>query len=480
MCGLFGVAVDRKSGLLKKHTDFIEQAMYVDALRGWDSTGLAILDESMGSKVHKRALPAADFMMSRVGLRAMKDANSTKTRVVIGHNRAATVGDVRDEYSHPFKYDHITGAHNGTLRSRRGLVNTNSPVDSMDLIHAFSRTEPEDYTRLLREVDGAYALTIANSKDGLLYFVRNTARPLNIMWDDSDMYWGSEAGMLWWLLERNKVNIDKVEHLEVEPHRLYSYDIKSGDLVYTDYKPKPVATTSTVGGASKISSGNSRTYGVGPSFNGEERVTAEELLKAKILHKSDMEGNAFAVNISWRPYNQSGNTLKSSWGELTGEWYYDASQSVRFSADGVPKEIADAIIEEDGGVVMFTPFGGYRSTKDKSLIRVCARLKDLNRCVPEDDGDTDGESAEVAQTGNKKSNVTSIDSHRLARGDVSDFTQQELDVALDKGCTGCKRTLGLGDLETVGIYNRKVFCGDCSESYESSLEEGKEEKSAVH
>lgn len=475
MCGLFGVATNRNGGLTYKQTDFLEQAAYVDALRGWDSTGFAVLDKDMnGVGVYKRALPAADFLLSRVGLRAMKEAKKTSVRAVIGHNRAATVGSVNDDYAHPFQYGHIIGAHNGTLKSRRGLVNNNSPVDSMDLIHAFSACDPEDYVKFLRKVDGAYALTIANAKTGLLYFVRNNGRPLNLIWDDSDLYWGSEVGMLWWLLERNKIDINgkSIEHLEVEPHRLYSYDPSSGELEYVDYIPEPV--TSHVSKPAARLTGPSN---AGSVYAREELINVDQLISSKILHKSDLDGTALAVDLQWRPYNQSGNNIKNSWGELTGKWYVDAKSYVKLSIDGVPQEVADTIIKEDGGIAMFTPTHGYRDVNTKELLRICSRLRSISRCTDATDGDTDKE--EEVQTDSKKSNVTPIRKHRLERGDIDTFTQEELDTALDKGCSGCKRNMDYGDLSTLGIYNGKIFCGECSDQYEESLA-NEEVSDAVH
>src|SRR3546814_12623264 len=43
------------------------------------------------------------------------------SKAFIGHNRAATLGKVNGLNAHPFRYDNIMGAHNGTLDTQSWL-----------------------------------------------------------------------------------------------------------------------------------------------------------------------------------------------------------------------------------------------------------------------------------------------------------------------------------------------------------------------
>lgn len=484
MCGLFGVATDRTTGLLKRQEDYVQQAMYVDALRGWDSTGLAVIDSKWNASVFKRALPAADFALTRVGTAGAKAAAKSTTRVVIGHNRAATVGSVTDDYAHPFKYGNVVGAHNGTLRSRRGLVNTTAPVDSMDLIHAFSEIPPDEYADLLSKVDGAYALTWVNGDTERLYFARNSQRPLTLVWHGKDLYWGSEAMMVYWLMDRNKIDVNgkDIETLELETNTLYTYDPKTGNLEEESYTPKtyPVKkhTNSHSSGARRYVGGSSTSISQDGKTYMTTYINAEGLLKRKLLCDQDMKGWSWASDISFEPYPSS----NGSHGALSGKWYYDSSNSVRWECNGVPKEIADKIINDDAGSVFFTPTGGDVGQITGKLVCIRTSVKYLQRCTSGETGSTDGKGTNIVPF--KKEPVDSpkedTKGKRLVPGTFDHWSQEELDAHLDRGCSVCSRTMGLGDLETMAVYNNRVVCGSCADEYEASITSKEDATHAVH
>src|SRR6056297_2197388 len=152
MCGLFGIA--NSTSLIHSEKRFIEQATFVGTLRGFDSTGMGLVDKNNDMQIHKRALAGPDFASSRVGQKCFDDLSSSF--VVIGHNRAATRGVVKDYTAHPYAFGSIIGCHNGTLEYNSGLDIKGHPVDSMNLIEALSKAEQNDkasgYAELLSTV----------------------------------------------------------------------------------------------------------------------------------------------------------------------------------------------------------------------------------------------------------------------------------------------------------------------------------------
>lgn len=188
MCGLVGVA-----GKLTMKTDKIFKTLLIlDAIRGTDSTGVAAVDRTDEVRVVKQVGNPYELMQYKNFDTAMNKMN----RALIGHNRYATQGMVNRKNAHPFEFDTLVGAHNGTLWQKHKLLNSNNfTVDSENLFH---HIEEEGVDSFLKVADGAWSLVWWNKEEEELKFLRNKERP---MWmatsqDDKLLVWASERWMI--------------------------------------------------------------------------------------------------------------------------------------------------------------------------------------------------------------------------------------------------------------------------------------------
>jgi glucosamine 6-phosphate synthetase-like amidotransferase/phosphosugar isomerase protein len=122
--------------------------------------------------------------------------NANNSCAFLGHNRKATRGLVNDYNAHPFQIDHIVGCHNGTLygSSQDRLekeLGEKFPVDSMALIAGIAAFGVE---KTITDLEGAWALTWVDLKEGSLNFLRNKDRPLwyAVAEDNKFIFWASE------------------------------------------------------------------------------------------------------------------------------------------------------------------------------------------------------------------------------------------------------------------------------------------------
>lgn len=184
MCGIVGYVSTRPHGLYSRDLDLIEQMLIFNMVRGKDSTGVFCRKgnaDIIGTKTasHPMHLFETDQWS---GFR--KEAMATG-RFVVGHGRAATRGEVKNDNTHPFVENNIILVHNGTLHRTKNITDVNTEVDSHAIAHALTEKTPEE---VIRELDGAFALVWFNTETNKLHAVRNDQRPLFILSDADDGY----------------------------------------------------------------------------------------------------------------------------------------------------------------------------------------------------------------------------------------------------------------------------------------------------
>jgi hypothetical protein len=180
----------------------------VSCLRGTDSTGIAVAHSKWGGyraptfEVIKDTYSSPDFF-------SLKDVDALITKknsfAVLGHCRAATYGSVTPENAHPFQFDHIIGAHNGTCTSFNPAKNDPTYKDRSDSFMLFKNLAENGLQDTVDKAGyGAYALVWFNRKSMCLNFLRNSQRPLFLMHsqDNSTLLWASEKVFLDFVVRR--------------------------------------------------------------------------------------------------------------------------------------------------------------------------------------------------------------------------------------------------------------------------------------
>lgn len=222
MCGNIGMITDSVNAFTRK---FMWQGLYVDALRGMDSTGLATVDKDGEIMINKKAMPAIDFLnLKKVDNQIDDYAN----RVFIGHNRAATFGAINNVNAHPFQYGKITLVHNGSLKVTSNLPDHKDfDVDSENIAHSMNKIGDIETLKLL---NGAFALVWWDSEEKRVKMCRNDERPLTVgkVKGKNTIIWASEENMLSFTAGRTGLTLE--DTWDLPTNCIASFDPESKDI----------------------------------------------------------------------------------------------------------------------------------------------------------------------------------------------------------------------------------------------------------
>lgn len=210
MCGHVGVA----GHLTKKEEDVFKQLLIVDSLRGTDSTGVAVIPSFQPVKVVKDIGNPYELMDRKSFDKALLGLN----RAIIGHNRYATVGGVDKNTAHPFEFDTLVGAHNGTLTNKWNFDNhSDFAVDSQALFNQINKTGLKD---AMSKATGAWCIIWWDKVNESINFLRNKERPLWMVRtsDGKTLFWASELWMLEGVLARNNIAFEDPHFLDHDLH----------------------------------------------------------------------------------------------------------------------------------------------------------------------------------------------------------------------------------------------------------------------
>jgi Glutamine amidotransferase domain len=181
--------------------------LFLDTIRGFDSTGVFGVDNNSNVVVHKDAVHGVDFLITKE-YREFKAEMIMKGKFVVGHNRAATRGTINDVNAHPFVVDDkIVLVQNGTYKGdHKHLKNTD--VDTEAVAHVIS--ENDNVTEALQKINAAYALVWYNAEKKELNLIRNSERPLYLVeFYNTGFAFASEAIMLEYAFTRADMKIKK-------------------------------------------------------------------------------------------------------------------------------------------------------------------------------------------------------------------------------------------------------------------------------
>ncbi len=215
MCGILGLVTNFSNGGQWKDVQMFEDLLYFDAVRGRDSTGVAMLTNEAGARLLKSAGHAQQFILSKEWDELGSEFIS-KGKALIGHNRKKTVGAVSDDTAHPFLIDNrYMFIHNGTLYSHKHLADTE--VDSEALgIHLTKCKTKEELEEALSNVYGAYACSWIDIEQEKLFLLRNKDRPLYLGKYKDGWAFCSESGMMRAAFGREGVLFDEVQEVPAD------------------------------------------------------------------------------------------------------------------------------------------------------------------------------------------------------------------------------------------------------------------------
>lgn len=224
MCGLVGIA----GNLSFQDEATMKRLLIFDYFRGPDSTGMGTLRKDGSTRLAKAAVNPCDFFE----MKSFTDALSASASLVfLGHNRYATKGKINGGNAHPFEYGHILGAHNGTLteaswKALNELNGVDTDVDSQALILAISNFGIDEVVPLL---EGAWALTWIDTKEGTLNFLRNKERPFWYAYEKGykKIFWASEYPII-----RAAVEMSTTKYEYATCDEGYSFRATAEDMHY--------------------------------------------------------------------------------------------------------------------------------------------------------------------------------------------------------------------------------------------------------
>lgn len=210
MCGITGFITTKAE---HNADDFIKDSFMAGSVRGTDSAGILYVDTKKGEyELHKLPVNGTMFTTDNVAARLARKVSSPNS-LAICHTRAATQGSVSINTAHPFEcYTDdeayfLVGVHNGTLQNWKSKKGANAyEVDSEWALNHILR----EGDKAFEDFTGAYTFVWwEGDNPDSLFIARNKERPMHVCFlENGGMAYASEAGMLYWLLERRGIKMD--------------------------------------------------------------------------------------------------------------------------------------------------------------------------------------------------------------------------------------------------------------------------------
>ena len=239
MCGLVGVfgTINHKEKVAFKWL------LNFDTTRGEHSTGVLSVSPTNETHVYKE-LGTPYKLFDKFPEQFPKGVYEGKTQLLMGHNRFATQGAIVAENAHPFEFENVIGAHNGTVAAWacNSLHNNNLyEIDSQKLYAQLNHNA--DVQELWKHLEDSHttaaSLTFWDKRDSSLNFVRNSQRPMVVVLskDGNTLFYASEEWMLTIACGVSGVSIQKPETLDKNHH--YKLSIKEGKMVLNKKAVEP-------------------------------------------------------------------------------------------------------------------------------------------------------------------------------------------------------------------------------------------------
>lgn len=491
MCGLTGffslnAHTDRTTYQHKKA--FMQQMLYLSALRGRDSTGLALCNmrNAIPDMLYKRAMESSDFLqLDRTGalLTAVDDA-----LVVLGHTRSKTVGNVGDDEAHPFKYEHITMIHNGSVTNYKSLLAKDDSCDvQTDSAHIAYSMAYYGAKETLEKLNGAFCIAWYDALEKTFNIARNEERPLYFIevpaW--KGLAFASELGMLASTLDRIGIKC-KGKFLWPQEYQILTW--KTEPSASLEYKTTPFAerpsrqihsqsgtrpggtnkqisgqpTAATTGGQGQLTlSGKETTVSTTLINSGKHTTPASKKAIAKATqrlqkHKIPYNSTWKCFTKDWIPYKSNRTNVGCLVCELDGTFFkgmevliHNIKRSVweKFKEPGKNVLVSIVNVKEHEGHEVFIGMPFYNGALQAVIDTEKRSTKKTVKPVEED---TSGKE-QTAQ-------------YRGPFGVL--YTKDEWLTRTADGCCVCNVDLEFKDHESIVWFGQAgdfPVCGDCAE-----------------
>ncbi len=202
MCGIVGYVGQRPA------CDIVVDALRRMEYRGYDSSGVALVDGSGGLTVRRRAGRLANLEAAL----AETDTSSLAGSTGLGHTRWATHGRPTDRNAHPHRdaTGRIAVVHNGIIENFAALrteleatgVEFASDTDTEVAVHLVSQQYRVGDTAgdfaasvlaVLRRLEGHFTLVFANADEPGMIVAARRSTPLVVGVGDGEMFIGSDV-----------------------------------------------------------------------------------------------------------------------------------------------------------------------------------------------------------------------------------------------------------------------------------------------
>ena len=226
MCGIVGVISFSKNQFYNPQQKVFKNLLYLDAFRGEDGTGVFGVNKHGNVTSVKTKDPSGMFVYSPEYSK-FENGMMHEYNIVVGHNRKATVGAVRDDTAHPFISGNVIMVHNGRLQAHRTYYQTE--VDS-EALCKYLEAHENDLPEAISKLEGAFSVVWYNAATQKLRFWRNKDRPMWHAAVGNYLYFSSERSILVASLIRANVTFkdddvyelatDKISELDMTKHKL--------------------------------------------------------------------------------------------------------------------------------------------------------------------------------------------------------------------------------------------------------------------
>ena len=234
MCGLVGAV---SSILSAGEQDVFRLMFHFDIVRGEDASGVFI----RGTKGNKKemviaktvGLPYALYSRYPYLFSESGKVNSEvfkSVQMMLGHNRAKTIGENNASNAHPFHHGNIVGFHNGTCTGVSSLPEipggSFDKTDSERIFYALSTGM--SLQAIVDKIHGPMALVWYDAEKKKLNMFRNKERSLYYYLNAGTLYYASESWMITLAAQKSKtassIMSERIVELKEYQHVVFDVD----------------------------------------------------------------------------------------------------------------------------------------------------------------------------------------------------------------------------------------------------------------